>query len=215
MHVLILSDARLYRESLAVVLAAEPDFTVACSSPSHAGVGGRVAGETVDVVLVDATADRALGAVADVAAQAPGASVVVLEVPESEPAVLRFVEAGASAFLPADAPLEDLLDAVRGVGRGESACPPRVTAALLGRLRGLTRERRAAGVSLTAREVEIARLIDEGLSNKEIAARLSIAVPTVKNHVHNILEKLGVRRRSEAAAKVWGTRRSRRSSRPS
>ncbi len=211
MHVLILSEARLYRESLAVVLAREPDITVASASPAPGDVAARVAGEGVDAVVFDATAERGLEAVAAIAAQAPRAGVVVVDLPDSEPAVMRFVEAGASAFLSADASLEELIAAVRGVGHGESACPPRVAAALLNRLRGLSRERQVAGASLTSREVEVARLIDEGLSNKEIAARLSIAVPTVKNHVHHILEKLGVARRSDAAAKVWGHRRSRRS----
>jgi two-component system nitrate/nitrite response regulator NarL len=209
-RVLILSDARLYRESLAAVLACEEDIVVA-SSPLVSGAAARVVREAVDVVVVDATGEGAVEAVADVAAQAPTAKVVVLEVPESEPAVMRLVEAGASAFLPPEAALDDFVAAARGVGQGESACPPRVTAALLGRLRGLTRARQVAGTSLTSREVEVARLIDEGLSNKEIAARLSIAVPTVKNHVHNILEKLNVACRSDAAAKVWGARRSRRS----
>jgi two-component system nitrate/nitrite response regulator NarL len=207
MRVLILADARLFRESLAGILGREPDLTATGSPLTSA----RVAREGADVVLVDAAAVGALEAVTDVVVRAPGAKVIVLDVPESEPAVMRFLEAGASAFLPADASVHDLLAAVRGVGHGESVCPPRVTAALLDRLRGLTRERQVAGTSLTSREVEVARLIDEGLSNKEIASRLSIAVPTVKNHVHNILGKLKVERRSEAAAKVWGARRSRRS----
>ena len=210
MRILILAEARLYRESLAAVLGRGPNLTVVGSAPAHPAAA-RILRKGVDVVVVEATADGALDIVADVAVQAPSAKIVVVDVPESEPAVLRLVEAGASAFLPTDASLDDLVAAVHGVAQGESACPPRVTAALLDRLRGLTRERRVAGTSLTSREVEIARLIDEGLSNKEIAARLSIAVPTVKNHVHNILEKLNVRRRSEAAAKVWGARRSRRS----
>jgi two-component system, NarL family, nitrate/nitrite response regulator NarL len=208
-HVLILVDSRLYRESLAGALARESDLSVVAGPLRPRGVA--IPREGVDVIVVEAVAEGGTGAVAEIAAQAPAAKIVVLDVPDSEPAVLRLVEAGASAFLPTDASVDDLVAAVRGVRHGESACPPRITAALLDRLRGLTREGRVADTSLTSREVEVARLIDEGLSNKEIAARLSIAVPTVKNHVHNILEKLNVGRRAEAAAKVWGARRSRRS----
>ena len=89
--------------------------------------------------------------------------------------------------------------------RGEAACSPRVAAALLRRVadRG-ARARRLDGefAPLTSRERQIVALIDEGLSNKEIAARLCIELSTVKNHVHNLLEKLGARGRGEAAARV-------------
>ena len=127
------------------MLARAPDLAVLGSAPTHPAAA-RVLREGVDVVVVEATADGALDIVADVAVQAPSAKIVVVDVPESEPAVLRLVEAGASAFLTIDASLDDLVSAVHGVEQGESACPPRVTAALLDRLRGLTRERRARGL---------------------------------------------------------------------
>ncbi len=88
-------------------------------------------------------------------------------------------------------------------------CSPRITASLLRRVGALAAELRgpSPNASLTAREVEVAELLDQGLSNKEIGQRLNIAVPTVKNHVHSILEKLHVHRRAEAAARLEvGTR---------
>jgi DNA-binding NarL/FixJ family response regulator len=99
--------------------------------------------------------------------------------------------------------VHDLVDAVERAARGELQCSPQVAGTLIRRLAW----RAAAGATLipsplTARESEIVRLIDEGLSNKEIAVRLGIEVATVKNHVHNLLEKLRVRRRSEAAARL-------------
>ena len=92
--------------------------------------------------------------------------------------------------------------------RGEALVSPKITAGLLQRLADLAsdRGRGALDVRLTRREAEILDLIDQGLSNKEIAHRLSIAVSTVKNHVHSILDKLDVDRRAEAVARVRGTR---------
>jgi two-component system, NarL family, nitrate/nitrite response regulator NarL len=91
-------------------------------------------------------------------------------------------------------------------------CSPQIAASLIRRVRTLSCERPAPSdvPPLTARQWEILDLIDEGLSNKEIAGRLCIEVPTVKNHIHNILDKLQVRRRSEAAARVRGLRETRR-----
>jgi DNA-binding NarL/FixJ family response regulator len=98
--------------------------------------------------------------------------------------------------------LEDLISALDSVSRGELLCPPRIAAGLRRRVAALAAARAPVGPRghLTRREAEVAGLIDAGLSNKQIAQRLCIEVPTVKNHVHNILEKLQVHRRGEAAA---------------
>jgi DNA-binding NarL/FixJ family response regulator len=97
-----------------------------------------------------------------------------------------------------------LIATLASVVRDEMACSPRIAAALLRRVASLAVERSPwpSGARLTARELEVLGLIDEGLSNKQIAGRLCIELATVKNHVHNILEKLQVGRRSEAALQV-------------
>jgi two-component system nitrate/nitrite response regulator NarL len=101
-----------------------------------------------------------------------------------------------------DASLKDLMDHARAVASGETPCSPKVAALLFSRLRERARELqrlRALGpVRLTRRELEIISLIEERLSNKEIACRLKIEVQTVKNHVHNVLEKLEVEGRNAA-----------------
>ena len=101
-----------------------------------------------------------------------------------------------------DASVAELVAAIESVARGESLCTPSVAAALMRRLASLARSWADADPiePLTRREREILELIDEGLSNKQIAQRLRIELPTVKNHVHHILGKLGVHRRAEAAA---------------
>jgi DNA-binding NarL/FixJ family response regulator len=135
----------------------------------------------------------------------PHARVVALAVPESERHVIACAEAGIVGYVAREASFTDLVAAIEGAARGEAHCSPRVAGGLLRRLGALSLERdqhEVGDARLTARELEIVGLIDRGLSNKEIATALSIGVPTVKNHVHHVLEKLGAERRSQAAARV-------------
>ena len=134
--------------------------------------------------------------------QAPGLKVVGFGLAETEENVLAYARAGVAGYVLREASLDDLVTALRGIARGEVRYSRRISATLLHRLAtGLVPS--AGAVQLTPRETEIVRLIDEGLSNRAIAARLKIGLPTVKNHVHNLLEKLQVHRRGEAVA-GWG-----------
>ena len=130
--------------------------------------------------------------------------VIVLAIDEQEDCVLPLVEAGAAGYVTHEASLAELFSVVRSAVRGEALCSPRIVASLARRLTQMADQRpvRAELGELTVRERQIARLLDEGLSNKEIAIQLCIEVATVKNHVHNILEKLHVHRRGEAAARL-------------
>jgi two-component system nitrate/nitrite response regulator NarL len=162
---------------------------------------GQVAMLGSDVALVDVDPLDHSRAVSTLVAAAPELRVVMCGVPESEEHVIPCVEAGAAACLSAETPVAAVVATIEHVASGESVASPRMTAMLLQRLAALAAERASTREGqLTAREREILGLIDDGLSNKDIAARLCIEVPTVKNHVHNILEKLQVGCRSEAAA---------------
>ena len=143
-------------------------------------------------------------AVRALAAAAPQVKLVALAVPEVEREVIAVAEAGAAAYVTPDGSMEDLASVVQSVERGEVLCSPGMAAGLFRRVAALARERRLDPIEekLTARELDVLRLIEEGLSNKEIATALSIELPTVKNHVHRILEKLHVHRRSQAAARA-------------
>jgi DNA-binding NarL/FixJ family response regulator len=134
----------------------------------------------------------------------PGARVLAITVPNREPAVIECAESGVAGFLTTDASIDDLVAAVEAVARGELLCSPSSAGMLLRRLGSLARElpRPSAVAALTSRELEVVELVEQGLSNKQIAQRLCIELPTVKNHIHHILEKLGVRRRGDAAALV-------------
>ena len=202
MDVLLISQVRMLRDVLVAALQSVHG-NQACSAFSHDTVEAALAAFTPAVVVVDASHPEGAALVATARVHAPQASVVVLAAGERDEEFLAWADVGISGYLGLDASADDLLSAVRRVGAGEVACPPRLTALLLNRFAGRSAERtdRAGLFSLTTREQEIAELLADGLSNKLIARRLSVALPTVKNHVHSILEKWDCQSRGEAAAR--------------
>ena len=128
---------------------------------------------------------------------------MALGVSEAEDDILECAEAGIAAYVLREGSIEDLVETLEATVRGELCCTPKVAATLMRRLAALAATQPSAldATHLTSRELGILRLIERGLSNKEIAGRLFIEVSTVKNHVHHVLEKLQVRTRGEAAAR--------------
>ena len=208
-RVLVVGDIRLYRDGLAFHLARQASLSVVGTAADRAEAlrGARELGP--DVVLLDIAMPESLAAVRDLAALAPAPRVVALAVPEVERDVIACAEAGVAGFVQREGSLADLVAAVESAACGELVISPRMAASLLRRVSALAADRAAAPAhaELTGREGEIVRLIDQGLSNKQIAARLCIEVATVKNHVHNILEKLGIHRRAEVAVRLRATSR--------
>jgi two-component system, NarL family, nitrate/nitrite response regulator NarL len=202
MRLFVTADVRAYREALALMLDREAHLDVVGTSACTAEAAARIAALGPDVVLVDSSCPEALALVAELADRAVESRVVTIAARELDDEVLACVEAGVTAFVPVDGSLGDVLATLANVERGESVVSPRIATTLIRRVRALGDSFVHDGVPLTAREREILRLIERGLSNKEIARRLSIEVSTVKNHVHHILGKLEVSRRTDAAAKV-------------
>jgi DNA-binding NarL/FixJ family response regulator len=203
-RLLILGEVGVYREALARALAAAVCFEVvgvAADVEEALAVLGRV---EADVLLVDTRMTEGADAVRALAAAAPQVKLVALAVPDVVSEVIAFAEAGASAYVTLDGSMDDLASVVQSVERGEVLCSPGMAAGLFRRVAALSRERPLDPIEekLTTRELDVLRLIEEGLANKEIATALSIELPTVKNHVHRILEKLNVHRRTEAAARA-------------
>jgi two-component system, NarL family, nitrate/nitrite response regulator NarL len=207
-RVVVLADVRLYREGLTRLLAEQPGLTIVGAAPVTQEALTRLAADAPDVILVEAATACETGVVRDLARLAPDAKVVAYGVVDEERQALRCAEAGVAAFVTGEATGEQLLDAILGVGRGEFSCSPRISALLVERVRTLSQSAAPAPphAPLTPRERAIADLVAEGLTNKEIAARLGIELCTVKNHVHHILEKLQVTRRTQAAARFRRTR---------
>jgi two-component system nitrate/nitrite response regulator NarL len=201
-RVVVVSEIRLYREGLVDALTRGNALEVAGTAVSANDVLHRLEQMHPDVVLLDCSAGEPEDARA-ILAVAPETKLIALAVSDAEEAVIAWAEAGVAGFITREASLQEVIDTIDGVARGETIASPRLTAALDRhvRLSGAAQAARAEE-RLTCREREIVELIDAGLSNKEIASRLAIQVATVKNHVHNILEKLQVGRRGEAAARL-------------
>jgi two-component system, NarL family, nitrate/nitrite response regulator NarL len=204
----IIAQTRLYREALEKCLDEEGRIEVVGAAAEPERSLETIAAAAPDVVLVDMAGLGSADGVRAVAAALPDVTLVGLAVPDTEEDVVSCAEAGITGYVPRDGSYKDLVDAVERGARGEAVGSPRVVAGLMRRVAALADERdEASRAALTRRELQIVRLIDEGQSNKEIAAQLSIELATVKNHVHHILEKLHVTRRGEAAARVRGMRR--------
>lgn len=202
-RVMVLADVRLYREGLTRLLSGHDALAVVGAAPLNQDSLLRTVSAHPDVVLLEASAACETGVVQDLARLAPEAKVVAYGVVDEERQALRCAEVGVAAFVTGEATGEQLVGAILGVGRGECNCSPRVTALLVRRVRALS-QGLAPGLPharLTPRERGIVALIAEGLSNKEIATRLGIELCTVKNHVHHVLEKLHVARRTQAVAR--------------
>jgi two-component system, NarL family, nitrate/nitrite response regulator NarL len=204
-RVLIAAAARLYREGLARELTDRPSFEViGLASTAHAAMA-RLRALAPDVSLVDLGMPGSLPLVRAMRADRPEVQVVTLSVPEAELEVLACADAGAAGFVTLDSSLDDLCAILRSVGRGEALYPPWIAGALLRHVAALASGGGGTlGMDLTARERDVMELVDRGLSNKEIGRLLHIELPTVKNHVHNILRKLQVSRRSDAITRFRG-----------
>ena len=196
----MVADVRLYREGIADLLDRKPDFQVVATVAGAGSVDAARACQA-DVAVVHLTSPAGHGAVREMLVAAPEMRIVALSIADDPDAVVPWAEAGISAYVPPEGTTADLEAAIRGAATGVLSCSGRVAAGLLRRVAALAASTAEPGprARLTRREREIVALIDEGLANKEIASRLQIELPTVKNHVHHILEKLGARGRSEAA----------------
>ncbi len=203
-RVFVIAEVRLYREGLATNLASRPNLTIVGMAGNVTEALGLLELARPDVVVLDMATRDCLQIVRAISQKAPTIKIIAFAVEESDREVLTCAEAGVAGYVPPEGSTDELVAMIENVTRGEILCSPRMAAMLFRRLASLARggPSQLGLVSLTTREREIVGLIDGGLSNKEIAVRLVIEVATVKNHVHNILDKLHVSSRGEAAERV-------------
>ena len=200
-RVLIVIGIRLYREGLMQLLSAREDLTVVGAESGGRAAAERLDQTTPDVALVEMGLPDLDAITQALAGQTPSIPLVAIGIADSDTDVLECAERGFAGFVTRDGSIDELVATISGAAKGELRCSPRTAGTLMRRLATLAAERRPVSsmVRLTRREREIAALMREELSNKEIAIRLCIEVATVKNHVHNVLDKLQVHRRSDAA----------------
>ena len=206
-RLIVAADVRFYREGLADLIARHPSCAVLGTAANRTQALDRVRESFPDIVLLDAAMPDGLMTATDIAGFAPSVKVVVTALAETALTVLEWAEAGVAGYVPRDASLSDLIATIERTARGELKCSTQVAASMFRRLWTLSKvanERHVDGAMapLTPREQEIMRLLEQGMSNKDIARQLGIGVATAKSHVHHILEKLHVRRRAQVAARV-------------
>lgn len=203
-RLLIIADVRLYREGMHASMSKLPQFSVVGAVATVDDALRLAAIAHPNIVIVDMATRNSLAVIRSIRQQLPSVHIVGFGVDEVEGEILACAEAGLAGYVPSDASLDELVLRVESVQRGELLCTPKMAATFFRRLeqRGTTERSQPEAVVLTAREREVLKLVDEGLSNKEIATQLSIEVSTVKNHVHNVLDKLNVTSRMQAAARL-------------
>jgi two-component system NarL family response regulator len=201
-RVAVVDDQELFRRGLTMLLSVEEDIEVV----GEAGDGvaaAELAGTAVpDVILMDVRMPKRSGieACASIKEVAPTARIIMLTVSDEEADLYDAVKNGASGYLLKDSSIDEVAQAIRVVADGQSLISPSMAIKLLDEFKQMSRSDRQQVPSprLTDRELEVLKLVAQGLNNREIAKRLFISENTVKNHVRNILEKLQLHSRMEA-----------------
>jgi two-component system, NarL family, nitrate/nitrite response regulator NarL len=208
LRVLLVDDQPLFRRALATLIGAQFDMTVVGEGENGRDALEKVRALRPDLVVMDVNMPVADGVEGVRAIRGAGFAtpIVMLTVSEEDDDLFESIKAGANGYLLKNVKPEQLFEDLRGVMRGEAPIAPAVATKLLAALRtgGIPARGQAAAPAsdtiLTRRESEILQLVASGMSNKEIANELTITEGTVKNHVHNALEKLHLTNRVQAAA---------------
>jgi NarL family two-component system response regulator LiaR len=201
-RILIADDHAIVRKGLKALLATEKDMAVAGEAENGAEAVEKAAALRPDVILMDIVMPRMDGieATRRITAERPETRVLVLTSFAADDKVFPAVKAGALGYLLKDSSPEQLLDAIRQVHKGEPSLEPSIARKVL---QELSHPGSGAGTPttdpLTERELEVLRLIAQGMSNKEIASKIFVAEWTVRSHVSNILGKLHLASRTQAA----------------
>lgn len=211
-RLLLVGEYKLFRECLAAMLADYDRTQIVGQFDDLATVRPSMERLRPELILFDigTMEEETLQTLEDFTEEFPACKLIALGLREVEDDILRLIEAGAAAYILKESSLEELKRLIERVLNDEAVCSPQIARSSFTRLAELARRQRRTerleGLNLTPREVQILQLIAEDLSNKEIAAQLYLSFHTVKNHVHNILEKLKVHDRSEAVEYAYRRR---------
>jgi DNA-binding NarL/FixJ family response regulator len=203
-RLLLVDDHALFREGLVGLFGYQDDFKVVGEASDGESALQQISALSPDIVLmdIDMPGEDGIATTRRIKAEYPDMTVVMLTVHDATDKLLEAIKAGAQGYLVKNIRSSELLDQLRGLKRGEAAITRRMAARILQefqRGQAVPSEPAESRNELTSRELEVLNLVADRLSNKEIAARLVISEHTVKNHLKNILGKLHLRSRREAA----------------
>ena len=201
--ILIADDHPIVREGLATVLNMEEDLVVVGQATNGVEAVSLARDLRPDVILMDLQMPEMDGvqAIREIKAQSPEIGVIILTTFDTDEYIFTGIEAGARGYLLKDSPPAQVLEAIRAVHRGASLIQPSVATRVLDRVSQQAHSAAPEQV-LSTRETEVLQLISTGAANKEVAAQLLIGESTVKTHVIHILNKLGVKGRTQAVAEA-------------
>lgn len=204
MKIVVLTPVRLLADGLAACFIRRPGMLLLAVVHDLERLRDALASTTVDVALVDVTQGIDLFEIRAIAAKWPDVALVALGLNEQRQEVVRCGRAGFAGYVARDASIDTLCKALADIVAGRLACPPEISGGLLRALfRGDHRpDERALDHALTRRETEVLQLLGRGLSNKEIGHELSLSVATIKHHVHHVLTKLQLSKRTQAMRRV-------------
>ena len=196
-RVLVVDDHAMFASSVAALLGSEPGLEVVGTATDLATARSRLTADPVDVVLLDQRLPdgRGVDAIVELKRLSPATKIVMLTGAADDASLVTATAAGCAGFLEKSRSVEELVAAVRAAAASEVLLSPDLLARLIA---GLQRKRQGLGSDLTAREIEVLGLLAKGLSNAAIAKALFLSVNTVRNHVANILAKLGAHSKLEA-----------------
>jgi two-component system NarL family response regulator len=203
-RVLIADDQALFRRGLYVVLGTEDHIEVVAEAENGEEAIQKAQELAPDVVLMDVRMPRVNGieAARAIRSEVPTTKILMLTVSDEEDDLFEAVKAGANGYLLKEISVEEVAEAIRAVVQGQSLISPSMASKLLNEFNAMSKraeeKQQFPAPALTARELEVLKLVAKGMSNREIADELYISENTVKNHVRNILEKLHLHSRMEA-----------------
>jgi len=207
-NALIVSEVRFLRDSLVAILQGETSLGVCAQAATLEEAVVSAKASQPAVVLLDVAFPGGTKTVAQLRCTLLQSKIIAFGIRETEEHVLAWAEAGIAGYVPNTASVEDLISLVEQISRGEQSCPSRIAGSLLRRIAsgGRRATLQPESTALTRRESEIMRLVTAGYSNKDIARQLRISLGTTKSHVHNLLGKLSLRRRTDVMARMHGVR---------
>jgi len=203
--VVIVDDHQLVRQGVRAFLETQADLTVVAEGESGEAAIQAALEHVPDVMLMDLVMPGMDGveATRQVKNASPRTQIVVLTSYHQDEHIFPALRAGAISYVLKDVTMDDLAESVRRAARGEATLHPRVAARVIQEIHGARLEKTNPFTELTDRELEVLKLIANGLTNSEIAGRLVISENTVKGHVSNILSKLHLADRTQAAVYAW------------